>query len=39
MGKNINLIYMRDYKELYTGDIEEQLYVSRLLPCNFNIEL
>ena len=36
LGKNQNLSYIPEYEDLYTGDITEQIYISRLLKENFN---
>ena len=37
IGKNSLLTYIPDYKELYYGDINEQIYVSRLLKENIRL--
>ena len=36
MGQNENITYIPEYKELFTGDIKDQFYVSRLLKENFD---
>ena len=36
LGKNENLSYIPDYKELFQGDITEQIYVARLLKENYS---
>ena len=36
IGKNKNITYIPSYNELYTGDILEQVYVSKILLENFN---
>ena len=37
IGKNSFLTYIPDYKELYYGDINEQIYVYRLLKENLRL--
>ena len=37
IGKNSLVTYIPDYKELYYGDINEQIYVSRLLKENLRL--
>ena len=34
LGKNENLSYIPDHKELFQGDINKQIYVARLLKEN-----
>ena len=36
LGKNENISYIPDYSELFHGDIQEQVYISRILKENFN---
>ena len=36
LGKNENITYIPDYNELFTGDLTEQMYVSKILWGNFN---
>ena len=36
LGKNENLSYIPDYKDLFQGDITEQIYVARLLKENYS---
>ena len=35
LGQNENVTFKPDYKELYSGDLKDQFYVSRLLKDNF----
>ena len=35
MGKNEILSYIPDYKDLFNGEMKEQIYISRLLKENF----
>ena len=35
MGQNENVTFIPDYKDLYSGDLKDQFYVSRLLKDNF----
>ena len=39
LGKNEQLSYIPDYEELYTGDLEEQIYLARILKENFEKRL
>ena len=34
LGKNENISYIPEYSELYTGNLKEQAYVSRILKEN-----
>ena len=36
MGQNENITYIPEYKELFTGDIQDPFFVSRLLKENFD---
>ena len=36
MGQNENITYIPEYKELFTGDIKDQFFISRLLKENFD---
>ena len=36
LGQNENVNYIPAYKELYSEDLKDQLYVSRLLKDNFD---
>ena len=35
LGKNEKLSYIPEYKELYEGELAEQIYVSRILKENY----
>ena len=35
LGQNENVTFIPDYKDLYSGDLKDQFYVSRLLKDNF----
>ena len=35
LGKNETLTYIPDYRELYNGEIKEQIYVSRVIKENY----
>ena len=34
LGKNKNLTYIPDYKDLYENNVEEQIYMGRLMKEN-----
>ena len=34
-GQNENVTFIPDYKELYSGNLKDKFYVSRLLKNNF----
>ena len=37
MGKNEILTYITKYEDIFVGDIEEQIYASRILKENFRV--
>ena len=37
LGKNEKFTYIPDYDELYNGNLEEQIYLIRILKENFKI--
>jgi hypothetical protein len=37
MGKNELVAYIPDYTDLFGNDIDEQIYISRILKENFRI--